>query len=143
VRGASVDAIHGVAVSLNAVLILVFVALAWRAARVRDIESHRRWALRAFLVANAAGFFVRVLYAGWSVFTAGAGTSKNMDGPVNYLFAFATYLLPLAILELYLRARASSSTVARFATAIVVVAFTAYTTVGTLAAAMARRALVS
>jgi len=56
--------------------------------------------------------------------------------------AFASYLLPLAVLELYLRARASASTLARFATAIVVVALTAYMTVGTFAAAMARRGLV-
>jgi hypothetical protein len=143
VRGASVDAIHNVAVSLNAVLILVFAALAWRAAREHDIENHRRWALRTFMVANAAGYFVRVFYAGWSVFTAGAGTSRTMDGPMNYFIAFATYLLPLAVLELYLRARASASTAARVATAIVIVALTAYATVGTLAAAMARRALVS
>jgi uncharacterized membrane protein len=143
VRGARFDLIQAGAVSLNATLILVFVALAWRAARERNIESHRRWALRTFMVANAAGFFVRVLYGGWSVFTAGAGTSKDMDGPINYLFAFAPYLLPLAVLELYLRARDSGSARARFATAIVVVAFTAYTTVGILAAAMARRALVS
>jgi hypothetical protein len=143
VRDASVDAIHDTAVSLDALLILVFVALAWRAARDHDIESHRRWALRTFMAANAAGYFVRVFYAGWSVFTAGAGTSKNMDGPMNYFIAFATYLLPLAILELYLRARASGSTLARVATAIVIVALTAYATVGTLAAAMARRALVS
>lgn len=143
VRHARIDAVNALSVSLNAVLILIFVTVAWRAARVGDIASHRRWALRTFMVANGAGFFVRIIYAGWSVFAAGAGTTKDMNGPMNYFFAFASYLLPLAVLELYLRARASTSTLARFATAIVVVAFTAYTTVGILAAAMARRALLS
>ena len=142
VRHARFDWVNAVSVSLNAVLTLVFVAVAWRAARVRDIDGHRRWALRTFMVANGAGVFVRVLYGGWSVFTAGVGTSAGMDGPMNYFFAFATYLLPLAVLELYLRARASASTIARFATAIVLVAFTAYLTAGTLAAAVARRHLV-
>jgi uncharacterized membrane protein len=142
VRHARFDAVHSFSISLNAVLILVFVAVAWRAARVGDVESHRRWALRTFMVANGAGLFIRVIYAGWSVFTVGAGTTKQMDGPMNYFFAFASYLLPLAVLELYLRARASTSTLARFATAIVVVALTAYMTVGTFAAAMARRGLV-
>jgi hypothetical protein len=142
VRHARIDAVNSIAVSLDAVLILVFVAVAWRAARRRDIASHRVWALRTFMVANGAGYFVRVLYAGWSVFSAGAGTTGAMDGPVNYVFAFATYLLPLAVLELYLRARASASALARFATAIVVVACTAYMTVGTLAAAMSRRVIL-
>jgi len=142
VRHARFNNLLACAVSLDAVLILVFVALTWRAARERDIARHRRWALRTFLVAQGAGFSIRVLYAGWSVFTAGAGTGKDMDGPTDYVFAFATYLLPLAILELYLRARDSAGTLARFATAIVLVALTAYTVAGTLAAAMARRALV-
>lgn len=143
VRGARFDTIHALAVSLDAVLTLGFVALTWRAARARDVDRHRRWALRTFMVANGAGYFVRVLYGGWSVFTAGAGTADHMDGPINYVFAFATYLLPLAVLELYLRARDSASALARFATAAVVVALTAYMTAGMLAAAMARRALVS
>ena len=143
VRHASADSVNDVAVSFNCVLILAFGAMAWRAARMRDISSHRRWALRTFMVANAAGYFVRILYAGWSVFTAGAGTNGHMNGPINYLFAFGAYLFPLAVLELYLRGRASESPLARLSTAIVVVAFTAYATVGTLAAAMARRALLS
>jgi hypothetical protein len=76
------------------------------------------------------------------VFTAGAGTNDTMTGPMNYALEFGAYLLPLAGLELYLRARASTSTRARLVTAAVLVALTAYMTAGTLAAAAARLELV-
>jgi uncharacterized membrane protein len=142
VRHARFHWAHSFSITLNAVLILGLVAGTWRAARVGDIDRHRRWALRTFMVANAPGVFVRVAYGAWSVFARGAGTNEGMTGPTNFVFAFGSYLLPLAVLELYLRARASTGTIARFAVAVVVVAFTAYLTVGTLAATMSRRALV-
>jgi len=134
--------VNAVSVSLNALLIFVFVALAWRAARVRDIDRHRRWALRTLMVVNGPGYFIRLATAGWSVFAPGVGMARFGDGPMNYFFKFASYLLPLAVLELYLRARAGSSAFARFATAIVIIALTAYTAAGTLAEAMARRVLL-
>jgi len=142
VRHASLHLVNSVAVTLNAVLILVFVAVAWRAARVGDIDRHHRWALRTFLVANASGFFIRVASAAWSVFTAGAGTGKGATGPMNYFFEFASYLLPLGVLELYLRGRASDRPIVRFATAILLVAFTAYLVAGILAATVARRKIL-
>ncbi|HEX5061405.1 MAG TPA: DUF2306 domain-containing protein [Kofleriaceae bacterium] len=142
VRHASFDVIHSCAVSLNAVLTLVFTTLAWRTARGRDIASHRRWALRTFVVANGPGLFVRVAYAGWAVLADGAGTNGEMSGPMNYVFAFAVYLLPLAILELYLRGRDSARPAIRFAIALVVVAVTAYVAIGTYQATISRIAVV-
>jgi hypothetical protein len=136
VRDATFGPVNTVAVSLNAALDLVFAALTWRAVRAGDLAGHRRWALRTFVVVNGV-FFIRVAMAGWSVFAPGVGVQA-----VFYFFEFASYLLPLGILELYLRARSSPSAVARFATAIILVASAAYMTVGTFVAAMARRALV-
>ncbi len=143
VRRASYDPVNSVSVSLNAVLILLFVAVAWRAARARDIDSHRRWALRTFMVVNGPGVFIRVGVAAWSVLASGVGLSRmNGPGPMMYVFMFASYLVPLGVLELYLRARTSIGTIARFAAAIVLVAFIAYMSVGTYAAAMTRRAIL-
>lgn len=142
VRQASWNSVNSVSVSLNAVLVLVFVPVAWRAARVRDIASHRRWALRTFMVVNGPGLFIRVTAAAWSVLASGAGMGDGGPGPMMYFFMFASYLLPLALLELYLRAQASAGTIARLATAIVLLAVTAYMSVGTYAAAMSRRAIV-
>lgn len=133
---------NAIAVSLNAVLILVFLVVAWRAARVRDIDKHRRWALRTFLVVNGSGFFIRVATAAWSVFAPGVGIGKFGNGPMDYFWFFAAYLLPLGVLEIYLRGRDSARPVVRFATALVVVAFTAFTIAGILVAVVARRKMV-
>lgn len=139
VRHASFHLVNSVAVSTNAVLVLIFAGITWRAARVHDIAAHRRWGLRTFMVANGAGVFIRVAHAGWSTLTGGIGTRGDATGPMNYFFEFASYLLPLAILELYLRARAPR---ARFVVAIVILAFTAYVAIGTYAATTSRLHLV-
>jgi uncharacterized membrane protein len=141
-RHAQRDPVDMVSANLDAVLVLVFAALAWRAARRHDIDSHRRWALRTFMVVNAPALFIRVLAAAWSVLAPGVGMkAMNAPRPMHFLL-FASYLLPLGVLELYLRARTSTRAIPRLATAIVLLAFTAYMAVGTLAAAMARRAIV-
>jgi hypothetical protein len=90
-------------VTLNAVLILAFVVLAWQAARDRNIGAHRVWAVRLFRVVNGT-WFMRVGYRAWSALTDG-----GIDGfPFFSYWSFAAYLLPLAVYELYLRAKTSS-----------------------------------
>jgi hypothetical protein len=130
VRGAAIELVGSLSVSLDAVLILAFVAVAWRAALAGDIDRHRRWALRAFMVVNAV-YFVRVLVFGWLVVTGGAGMTKVMDGPMNYF-------LPLGVLELYLRARASARRVLRFAAALVLLLAIVYMGAGTVALTMSK-----
>jgi hypothetical protein len=113
VRHATSGPINSYGVSLNAVLNLVFVPVTWRAVRLGDIERHRRWALRTFMVANGV-FFKRVAF-----------------GPADWIFEFASYLIPLAILELYLRAKASRSTNAQLAMAVILLAVAVYMGFGT------------
>jgi uncharacterized membrane protein len=132
VRGAALNTINAVAVSIDAVLILVFVSVAWRAALTHDIDRHRRWALRAFMVVNAV-FFVRIFTFGWLRLTGGAGMADDGNGVMNHAFELASYLVPLAVLELYLRARASTRPLLRFATALVLLLGAAYMAVGTVA----------
>src|SRR5262245_52335819 len=118
-RHAIHDPVDFVSASVNAMLVVVFVSVAWRAARRRDIDSHRRWALRTFMVVNAPALFIRVISAAWSVLAHGVGMrGADGPGPMVYVFLFASYLLPLGMLELYLRARAGVGAVPRFATAI-------------------------
>jgi uncharacterized membrane protein len=104
-------------ITFNAVLIIAFGVLAWRAALARNISMHRRWALRLYLVANAQWFF-RVGVFAWIIINQGpVGMTKTTDGPFDRFWAVGCYLLPLAILELYLRAKDSSSKHVRFAMA--------------------------
>lgn len=128
VRGATIELVNSVAVSGDAILVLAFASLAWRAALARDIDSHRRWALRAFMVANAV-FFVRIFSTAWVVLTGGAGMTSRMDGPMNYVFELGSYLLPLAVLELYLRATTART---RLLAALTLLLATAYMIIGTV-----------
>ncbi|MDB5481003.1 MAG: rane protein [Caulobacteraceae bacterium] len=98
VRGSSPTFLGAMAISLNGLLIIACVALAWRAALTRDLAAHRRWALRAYLVANGQWFF-RV-----GIFAVALIDRRLMD-PFFMAWGFGCTLAPLAVLELYLRAR--------------------------------------
>ncbi|HEY0954479.1 MAG TPA: DUF2306 domain-containing protein [Roseateles sp.] len=106
VRGTVGDLSQHLGMSLNALLIIGFALLAWRAARVRDFATHRRWALRLFLAANGVWFFRVGLMLWLMVFRRPVGFDPaSFTGPFLTVLAFAQFLLPLAVLEIYLRSR--------------------------------------
>jgi hypothetical protein len=136
VRHATTTLIGAFAISGNGALIILFAVLAWRAALAGTIESHRRWALRTFMVANGQWFF-RVGIFAWILINRGPFLlGDNLDGPVAYLLSFGCYLVPLALLELYLRAKESKSAFVQFATASAIGAATAYMSIGMFAFTM-------
>lgn len=90
--------------SADAVLILLFVAKAWQLAARRDFAAHRQWALRAFMVVNGV-WFLRVGMMGWAVLTGGWGMNDHLSGPADLALQYGCYLIPLALLEVYFRAR--------------------------------------
>lgn len=101
------------ATSLNGLLIMAFAWLAWRHARARRFTEHRRWALRLFIVVNGVWFFRLGLMLWLIIWKAPVGFDpKTFTGPFVYTLAFAQFLLPLAVLELYLRARGRSMALA-------------------------------
>lgn len=109
VRHATTNFIGSIAVSGDGVLIIGFAAIAWAMALRRDFASHRRWALRTWLVANGQWFF-RVMIFGWILLNRGpVGLGDNLDGPVTIFMSFGCYLVPLAILELYIRAQTAGA----------------------------------
>lgn len=113
-RGGMIDAL---AISLNAVLIILFVTLAWRSAFRREISTHRRWALRTYLVANAQ-WFTRVGFMAWIIVSRKLlGISEGFDASFFLIWGFGCYLLPLAVLELYLRAKEYAGSLGQFAMA--------------------------
>lgn len=117
VRGTKVSEVSAIAVSINALLILLFAVLSWRTAIAHDATAHRGWALRLFMVANGQWFF-RVGYIAWIIVNRGpVGMTDRFDGPFDYFCMFGGYLVPLAMLELYLRAKESGSARAQFAVA--------------------------
>jgi hypothetical protein len=130
VRGAQMNLAGAIGVSLNAVLIILFAALAWRFARRREIPTHRRWALRTYLVANAQ-WFTRVGFIAWVLVSRKLfGIGDRLDGQFFLIWGFGSYLLPLAVLELYLRANESAGPRGRLAVAGGLVALTMLMAVG-------------
>lgn len=117
-RGSIGDGAQRVGSTLNAVLIWLCAGMALRYALIRDFSSHRRWALRLFLVVMGAWFFRAGFFLSLLVFQGPVGFDPtSFSGPLLTFMAFAQYLLPLAVLELYLRAQESGSALRRMTTA--------------------------
>jgi len=136
-RGAVGDVVQHIGTSLNAVLVLLFAGLALRRALQRDIAAHRRWALRLFLAVSGVWFF-RVGLMFWLAVNGGpAGFDPaTFTGPALSFLAFAQYLLPLAVLEGYLRSRDGGSAPARWTMAALLSLLTVAMGVGIAVASM-------
>ena len=130
VRDAILNLTGAIAISINALLIIVFAVLALRDARAGQMASHRRWALRTFLMVNGVWFF-RVGFMAWIILNQGpVGSTENLDGPFDTVWAFANYLLPLVVLELYLRTQDRAGTRGKYAMAVGLVVLTMLMGVG-------------
>lgn len=102
-----------VGISLNGVLIVVCAFLAWRAVLARRFDSHRRWALRTFLLVSGVWFF-RIGFMFWVLANRGpVGIGEDFDGPFVRFWAYGCYLAPLVVLELYLRAQDAKNKTAK------------------------------
>lgn len=114
VRDATTTIFGSIGASLNALLIIIFATLTIKNARAGKIDSHRKWALRTFLMVNGVWFF-RIGLMAWFIINQGpAGSTENLDGPFDKIWAFANFLLPLAVLELYFKAQERSGTAHKY-----------------------------
>jgi tetratricopeptide (TPR) repeat protein len=92
--------------------------MALRYALARDFKTHRRWALRFFLVVSASWFFRIGFFLSFLVFKGPFGFDPTtFRGPFLTFMTFAQYLIPLAVLEIYLRAQDRPGALRRTATA--------------------------
>ncbi|MBB3226355.1 hypothetical protein FHW69_000945 [Luteibacter sp. Sphag1AF] len=134
--GAAGDLSQHLGTSFNAVLIIAFAGAAWRHARARRFDAHRRAALRLFLVVSGVWFF-RVGLMLWLVVNQGpvGFDPRTFTGPFLTLLAFAQTLLPLAVLEAWLRATKETRPVIQWATAGMLIVCGLATLVGSAAAA--------
>lgn len=125
------------AISLNALVILACAGLAWREALAGRIDRHRRWALRLWLAVGGVWFF-RIGLMAWLVLNRGpvGFDPETFRGPFLVFLAFAQFVLPLAVLELYLRVREGGRPRAQAALAALLVLLTLLTALGIAAASM-------
>lgn len=109
--------INNVSTSFSGVLVVAFAAIALRHAMARDIRRHRRWALRLFMVASSV-WFLRVGTRLWMFLTGGVGMDpQTFTGPFVVAAHLGQFLLPLTVLEVYLRARDGDNARLKLATA--------------------------
>ena len=125
------DLSQHIAISINAVIIMVCSGMVLYHALARCFDRHRQWALRLFLVVSGVWFF-RISLMLWIVANQGpvGFDPKTFSGPFLTFLSFADYLLPLALLELYFRAQRSTQPTARFAMAASLAVLTLATAAG-------------
>ena len=138
IRGSVGDISVHLASSLNAVLIWFCGAMALRYAMARDFGTHRRWALRFFLVVSASWFFRIGFFFSLLIFKGPFGFDPaTFRGPFLTFMSLTQYLVPLAVLEIYLRAQEHPGAMRRIATAGMLFGFTLLMCAGLFAATMA------
>ena len=117
---------------------MICAAMTLRHAMARRIDVHHRWALRTFMVMSGV-WFLRVIYAYIGVLTQGEilpGIARDMSGPLDLVISFSSYLLPLAMLELYFAAKRSPGAAAKLATAGLVLIAAGATSIGVFGTAV-------
>jgi hypothetical protein len=138
IRGSVGDLTQHLGISLNAVLVFAFGTLAWRAAVAKRFAAHREWALRLYL-AVAGVFFFRISLMAWVIYhRAPVGFDPHtFTGPFLSFLIFAQTLIPLAVLELYLRAQRSPSPATKTSVTVLLALLTVLTLLGIAAASLA------
>jgi len=118
IRGSIGDLSQHLGSTFNAIAIWVCAGMALRHAIARDFRTHRRWALRLFLVASAAYFYRIAFFLTMMIFKGPVGFDPvTFTGPFPTIMSFAQFLVPLAVLEIYLRAQDGAGALGRMATA--------------------------
>jgi tetratricopeptide (TPR) repeat protein len=137
VRGSVGDLSQHLGQSLNAVLIVLCAVMALRYALARDFKTHRRWALRLYLVVSASLFIRAGLFLSLLINRGPFGFDPTtFSGPFITFISFAQYLVPLAVLEIYFRAQDAEAP-GRFATSAAIFVLTIAMAAGIFAVTMA------
>ncbi|MBX3480425.1 MAG: DUF2306 domain-containing protein [Caulobacter sp.] len=117
-------------ISVNGLLILACAALAWINARRGRIDAHRRWAMRSFILISGVWFF-RVGLMAWILAHQGpVGIGDDFDGPFVRFWAYGCYLVPLGVLEIYLRVQSQAGARTRLAAALGLTLLTLFQALG-------------
>ncbi|NIJ54200.1 DUF2306 domain-containing protein [Dyadobacter arcticus] len=138
-RGGIGDQTQRISISVQAIYIISFALLAIRYARSRQLEKHRSWALRLFMVVNGVWFF-RVGLMFWLLVNGGpAGFDpETFTGPFLTTLSIITYSVPLSliVLEMYLYAQKSQHREFSIVTSAVILTFTVMMCIGIFGATM-------
>jgi uncharacterized membrane protein/outer membrane protein assembly factor BamD (BamD/ComL family) len=138
IRGSVGDLSQHVGSMLMAVLIMLSAVMALHYARARDFATHRRWALRLYLVVSASLFIRAGIFLSFFLNHGPFGFDPaTFSGPFLTFISFAQYLLPLAVLEIYFRTQDRGGAASRITTATVLFVLTLGLGAGIFAVSMA------
>jgi outer membrane protein assembly factor BamD (BamD/ComL family)/uncharacterized membrane protein len=138
IRGSVGDLSQHVGSMLMAVLIMLSAVMALHYARARDFATHRRWALRLYLVVSASLFIRAGIFLSFFLNHGPFGFDPaTFSGPFLTFISFAQYLLPLAVLEIYFRTQDRGGAASRITTATVLFVLTLGLSAGIFAVSMA------
>jgi len=132
-RGTNFSFATGIPITIDALLIFLFATGAWILAVRGHIDSHRRWAMRTFMVVNGV-WFLRIGMMAWAILAQGAGMSNTMSGPADFAIGYSAYLLPVTILQLYFVAQDSSGAAIKWLASGVLILATLFMAVGIVGA---------
>lgn len=133
VRGSQLGPASNLSITSNGLLILCFAVLAWRSALRRDIATHRRHALRAYLLVNGVWFLrIGIMLAG--LVLAPLGVKIDYEGAAFIMVSFASWVLPLAVLEIYFSTERSRHAMVQYAMGGMLAVLALVTLAGSLAA---------
>lgn len=136
------DSFSDWATPVNGVLILAFAALALNFALRRNIAIHQRWAMRLYLVANAQ-WFTRVGVFAYFVLSMAVGHEPSFRDPFFPFWAWGCFLVPLAVLQIYLFAQDRGGPLLRGATSAGLAALALVMAAGMFAFAMFSQKLIA
>ena len=115
----SSEVARSIGITINALLTIACGWMAASQAMARRFASHRVWAIRLFLLANGVWFFRIGLLLVLGINGGPIGFDpKTFTGPLLTGLTYGQFLLPLAVLELYLVAQARGGAVAKWAMAV-------------------------
>lgn len=135
IRGSQLNLLSTISICLNGLLIIIFVTLAWRSALQRNFLAHRHHALRAYLLVNGVWFLrIGIILAG--IILSTFGIKMSYDSPAFIIVSFLSWTMPIALLQLYFSAQASSNTKYQYSVAGLFVFLTLLTLGGSIAAMM-------
>ncbi|MFZ6689583.1 DUF2306 domain-containing protein [Undibacterium sp. SXout11W] len=131
------DLTQHIGTTSNAVVILLCVFFTLRHALAGQFAMHRRWALRLYLAVSGVWFFRVALMFSLLVNRGAVGFNPDtFTGPFLSILSFAQYIVPLTVLEIYLRVKDKQRPAAQLTTAAGIFVLTIAMGIGIFGAAL-------
>lgn len=121
--------LSGIGTTINGILILGFAYFTVRNAVKKDIASHRKWALRLFLVSNAQ-WILRLGVFSYLISGNLLGMKPAFGDPFFSIWTFGCFLLPLITLQLYFYAKQNGTNTVKYSASAVLCLLTILMMIG-------------